>query len=369
MGLAAPFPWFGGKRKVAPEVWAALGDVDNYVEPFAGSLAVLLERPAWHDGGAETVNDADQYLANFWCALAHDPDGVAQWAGWPVNEADLFARHMWLVNEGARRMRDGMDADPDWYDVKIAGWWVWGICQWIGSGWCAGTGPWSVEDGQLVHLGDAGRGVNRKLPHVGNAGQGVNRQLPHVGTAGQGVNRKRVHLGNAGRGDEMPANAALYGYMRQLAARLRSVRVCCGDWARVVTTGALSYGATVGVFLDPPYSDAADRTADLYAVDTLDIAHDVRAWCLVNGDNPRYRIVLAGYEDEHAPYMPSTWRMVAWKSGSAYNTAKQAANGTGKNPGNRHKERLWLSPHCLRPTPTLFDDSPTGGIAWQSQAA
>lgn len=41
-GLAAPFPWFGGKRKVAPEVWAALGDPDNYIEPFAGSLAVLL---------------------------------------------------------------------------------------------------------------------------------------------------------------------------------------------------------------------------------------------------------------------------------------------------------------------------------------
>ena len=40
------------------------GAVDNYVEPFAGSLAVLLERPAWHAGittGAETVNDADAY--------------------------------------------------------------------------------------------------------------------------------------------------------------------------------------------------------------------------------------------------------------------------------------------------------------------
>ena len=34
--LKAPFIWFGGKRKVAPQVWAAIGDVDNYVEPFAG---------------------------------------------------------------------------------------------------------------------------------------------------------------------------------------------------------------------------------------------------------------------------------------------------------------------------------------------
>lgn len=62
MSVTAPFPWFGGKRRVAAEVWAAFGaDVPNYIEPFAGSLAVLLARP----GGAgkiETVNDRDRYL-------------------------------------------------------------------------------------------------------------------------------------------------------------------------------------------------------------------------------------------------------------------------------------------------------------------
>ena len=72
--MKAPFVWFGGKRRVAPQVWAALGDVDNYVEPFAGSLAVLLGRP--HDDvgkrRASTVNDADGMIANFWRALAHD---------------------------------------------------------------------------------------------------------------------------------------------------------------------------------------------------------------------------------------------------------------------------------------------------------
>lgn len=41
--LKAPFPWFGGKSRVAPQVWERFGDVDNYVEPFAGSLAVLPE--------------------------------------------------------------------------------------------------------------------------------------------------------------------------------------------------------------------------------------------------------------------------------------------------------------------------------------
>ena len=346
--MKAPFIWFGGKRKIAPEVWAALGDVDNYVEPFAGSLAVLLERPAWHNGTTETVNDADQYLANFWRALVYAPDEVARHADWPCNEADVFARHLWLVNEGKRRMQAGMDADPEWFDAKIAGWWVWGINQWIGSGWCSGKGPHTYDT--LPVDGNAGQGVNRQRIHLGNAGQGVNRKRVHLGNAGQGVNRKRVHLGNAGRGEGLiPHNESLYAYMRQLATRLRNVRVCCGDWSRVVTRGALNYGATVGVFLDPPYSGAADRKADLYAVDDLNIAHDVREWCIANGDNPRYRIVLAGYEAEHAPHMPHTWRMVTWKANGGMGN-----NGDGSNL-NRHKERLWLSPHCLRPTPTLFE--------------
>ena len=71
--MKAPFTWFGGKRRVADVVWDALCDVDNYVEPFAGSLAVLLERPTWHRGQAETVNDLDRFLANFWRALAASP--------------------------------------------------------------------------------------------------------------------------------------------------------------------------------------------------------------------------------------------------------------------------------------------------------
>ena len=350
--MQAPFPYFGGKRKVASDVWAALGDVDNFVEPFAGSLAVLLERPAWHTGTTETCNDADQYLANFWRALALAPDEVAKWADWPCNEADLFARHLWLVNTGKAQMQAGMDADPDYYDAKIAGWWLWGICLWIGSGWCSGTGPWTLDAGQLIHLGNAGQGVKRQLIHLGDAGKGVNRQLIHLGDAGQGVNRKRIHLGDAGRGDGvLPVNAALYAYMHQLAARLRGVRVCCGDWQRVVTNGALAYGATVGVFLDPPYSDAADRDMTLYAVDSGDVAHAVRAWCLENGDNPRYRIVLAGYEDEHAAYMPHTWRMMTYRANKSYGSS----NGGGRNAENRHKERLWFSPHCLRPTLSLFE--------------
>lgn len=127
----APFPWFGGKSRAAALIWARLGMVSNYIEPFAGSLAVLLNRP--HAPRIETINDLDAYLSNFWRAIQADPEQVALYADWPVSEADLHARHRWLLRELPAH-REKMMTDPDYFDAKIAGWWVWGLCQWIGGG-------------------------------------------------------------------------------------------------------------------------------------------------------------------------------------------------------------------------------------------
>ena len=170
--LRAPFPWFGGKSRAADLIWSRFGDIANYVEPFAGSLAVLLSRP--HSSRTETINDLDCFVANFWRAVQSAPDEVAQWADGPVNEADLHARHRWLLAQlPTHRMR--MEHEADYFDAKIAGWWVWGVNAWIGSGWCSGDGPWMHDE----------PGTVGKLPHLGNAGQGVNRQLPHLGDAGR----------------------------------------------------------------------------------------------------------------------------------------------------------------------------------------
>ena len=335
--LKSPYPYFGGKSKVAPLIWQYLGDVDNYAEPFFGSGAALLGRPDEHRRLLETVNDIDHYIVNFWRAVSAAPDEVARWADWPTTEADLTARHIWLVNEGRERIAN-VEADPDAYDAKVAGWWVWGICNWIGAEWCSGTGPWRAEDGQLVKGGNLGLGVNRKLPHMGG-GKGVNRKRPHLGNAGRGVKRQLPHLGDAGRGVNRTNNGSLSAYMAALAERLRQVLVCCGDWSRIVTPGALAYGDTVGILLDPPYN-LDMRNAELYNHETRGLSDEVRAWALANGDNPRYRIILCGYDGEHA--MPG-WRVVEWKAGASY----QTANSAGQN-GNRHKERLWISPHCLR---------------------
>jgi hypothetical protein len=98
-----------------------------------------------------------------------------------------------------------------------------------------------------------------------------------------------------------------------------------------------------GVFLDPPYSDLATRRSNLYATDCEKVAHEVREWAIANGDNKNMRIVLAGYEGEHA--MPASWRTVAWEAVGGYGLISKSAESTGRV--NKKKERLWLSPHCL----------------------
>ncbi len=337
MALISTYPWFGGKRKVAPLVWDHFGpDVGHYIEPFFGSGAVLLGRPQPFDG-VETINDKDSMACNFWRALQADPKAVAKHAANPVNESDLHARHFWLVDH-KEALTAKLEGDPAYFDAKAAGWWCWGMSVWIGSRFCDGTGPWRVvkKDGvrQLVHLSDAGRGVNRQLVHLSDAGRGVNRKL--------------VHLGNAGMGDPGTGECGLLAWMEALAERLRRVRVCCGDWRRICggrSGNALSHMVVFGpcaVFLDPPYSAEAGRDDSLYAAEDLNVAHDVRRWAIEHGDDPRLRIALAGYEGEHK--MPRGWKCVAWKATGMQTTAK--GHTAGKD--NCHRERLWFSPACLR---------------------
>ena len=323
-GMKAPFPYFGGKASIAPIIWQAFGDVPNLVEPFCGSAAILLARPDRHEwwNRTETVNDADGMISNFWRAVQAAPDDVAKWADYPVFEPDLHARHSWLV---ARKesLQGRIEGDPDYYDAKIAGWWLWGICIWIGSVWCGGKGPWRSENGLLIKTAGAGQGIWRQRPHLGGAGMGINRKLPHLEGAG---------IGNCKAWTEH-----LRDMMQRLSDRLRRVRVCCGDWSRVCgPTPTTKHGIT-GVFLDPPYSHA-ERDNALYRVE-METPSAVREWALERGDDPMYRIALCGYKDEHN--MPG-WTPYRWKARGGY-----AGLGDGSND-NATRETVWFSPHCRR---------------------
>ncbi len=319
--LKAPFPWFGGKSTVADLVWERIGDVPNYVEPFFGSGAVLLGRPSEHAAGLETINDKDGYVANFWRAIQRDPEEVAMYADSPVNENDLHARHSWLVGQ-KETLVARLEGDPDLFDAQIAGWWCWGICCWIGSGFCSGQGPWQVVDGKLVHLG-GGQGVNRKRVHLGNKGRGVNRKCVAITNDGIGCTRD---------------SGGIYEWFAVLAERMRNVRVCCGDWSRVMGPTPTTKQGLTGVFLDPPYA-VAERQ-DCYNEDTRELAHQVCEWAIEHGEDTKLRIALCGYEGEHE--MPDTWECIAWKARGGYGSQSKSGND------NCNRERIWFSPHCLK---------------------
>jgi len=70
-----PITYFGGKMTLAQHITALLPEHGHYVEPFGGSLAVLLAKPR---SDHETVNDLDGDLMTFWRILRDRPDDLAR---------------------------------------------------------------------------------------------------------------------------------------------------------------------------------------------------------------------------------------------------------------------------------------------------
>lgn len=267
------FPYFGGKRRAAAQVWDALGTVDRYIEPFFGSGAVLLGAPVRPK--SELVNDLSHHVANLWRALQHNPAEVWRVASAPCSEVELKARAKWLK---AWNPPDFSDLDA--HDAHAAGVWLWFVCADIGAG---------PENPQLQRNG-SGRGVKAL-----------------------GFNEHRE---------------------AEIVERIKRIEVLCGDWSRCVTSAALGGGLKprVGVFLDPPYGSGIVPYDD----QTGTVARDVWEWAIANGNNPQLRIVVAGYDDGRA--LPDGWTAVE----------RVEQGGYGSNNGNRFRERLWRSPHCVK---------------------
>lgn len=294
--IKAPFSYFGAKSKVAPIIWKGFGDITNYVEPFCGSLAVLLANPK--PSKIETINDIDHGLANFWRAVSKDPEGVAQYANYPVSEIDLHARHRYLVSPATNEFKQKMLDDPEYYDIKLAGWWIYGQSGSIPGNWLNT------------------RGLN---------------SMPMLSSAGGGIHGLRNNI---------------LDWFRKLQERTRRVRICCGDYSKLLSPAVLYKNKGLvekditGVFLDPPYSHST-RVKKVYQEDK-DIFSEVVKWAIENGDNPKMRIVLCGYDGDHG--IPDTWNQFHWTTNGGM--ANQAL-GESKGKDNSKKETIWFSPYCL----------------------
>ena len=354
--LQAPFPYFGGKSRISADVWAALGQPKHYIEPFFGSGAVLLARPDYDPTThMETICDKDGYVANAWRAMQHDPDEVAKWCDWPVNHADLSARKRKLL-ANRETLLAGLIEDDDWCDPKLAGYWIWAASCWIGSG--------LTSLGQRPHVSHGGTGVHKlgQIPHVGHGGKGVHKigKRPHVSDGGKGVHRlgQRPHVSDGRKGVREPYNANLYTWFRELSERLRYVRVVCGDWSRVCGGNWQDKMGVCGMFFDPPYG-VKDRD-EVYDTDSYTVAAKVTAWARERGRMKRYRIVLAGYE-EHAELEADGWRVKQWSARGGYANSKRNEDSEAVGMANRHRERLYFSPHCLTADGLSLFDAEKGG--------
>ena len=224
--LTFPTPYHGGKRRWAEEILHAFGPERDcvYVEPFSGSAAVLLanERPY----AREILCDTNPHITNVFRSLAWAPEETAFWADWPTIHQDLTSRHTWLLRWAVDNVAR-IESDPDFYDAKAAGWWLWGKSNWIGSefGIVRGYGATKSDaERQATAEYDADRLPGMRgletaddakrpwdlRPHVSDSqGQGVQTQRdmlpvappdkrPHVksrGWSGDGVQPQRADAG------------------------------------------------------------------------------------------------------------------------------------------------------------------------------
>ena len=247
-----------------------------YVEPFFGSGAILLDSPTVHV--REVVCDTDGHICNFWRAMRSNPDQVAYYAHWPTVHQDLQARQHYLM-QWAIDNKTKLETDPHYFDSKAAGYYAWGLSNWIG-------GRYTIQ-------------VSKQIPYTSSnlAGQGVQ------------VNRKSMESAE-GNFDGKP----LQEWFRALAKRLQKVVVLNRDFMSALTPQMLGGNSTnitkarVQVFLDPPYRQDKGRDEHkLYASDvaneSTDIATRAYKWAIDNGD--KYAIGYCMHEGDFT--VPSGW--------------------------------------------------------------
>lgn len=154
MSLVPPFPYFGGKMKIAEEIVSHFPEHDRYVEPFAGSLAVLLAKPP---AAYEVANDLDHRLIRFWRTLRERGDELERYCALTPH-----SREEYIIAKSEGEVDDDLeDARRLWvlYAQSISG-------AYDGAGWRA-PGPTRKSPGQhFSRFHERFHGLADRLRHV-----------------------------------------------------------------------------------------------------------------------------------------------------------------------------------------------------------
>ena len=212
----APFPCFWqsvARRRSCGKRWATSGTTSGPSQgayrraPRARPIRALRDDRDFATGWSRTS----------WRAVKAQPTTDRQACDWPVIEADLHARHLWLI--GPAREPDRRLIAELIGATEAAGWCGAGAMRaWIGDGW------WLRAASRKLLLGSEGAWDGS---HLGD-GDGCPRPVVARPSPTRSSPSDRRGSGSA------------------LSDRLRAVRVASGDWRRVVASPTTLFPAGRG---------------------------------------------------------------------------------------------------------------------------
>jgi len=287
------FPYVGGKYTIAPEINRRFGEIDTRIDALTGSSSWILASPPTK---YEIVNDLDGYVVNYLRAVKYAPDEVARHLDFPRAELELIAYHHY-TREKFPELVSRLGGDPDYYDPVIAARWAY-VMAYKRDPSLTKPGGWLTHNGRLMYERGNGR--------IRGCLTSSHRVLSRL------VKEHRVSE-----------------YVTALSERLRNVQVFWNDFEVVVEKA--NHLGVVGILLDPPYPRHL-RDFD-YDTDAADVWQRAARWAVANGDNPKLRIAVCGYNDADSDALfPPEWARFVWRR-----------VGVGRN---KDRECIWFSPHC-----------------------
>jgi DNA adenine methylase len=294
----SPFPWFGGKQRLADDLIALFPPHDVYVEVFGGGGSVLFSKASTT---LDVYNDLDDGLVTFFRMLRDRPEDLV-----PLLELTPYARAEWLeCRQTWRRAEDEVERARRWFVVAT---------QTFG--------------------GMIGRDPEREALRTGW------RSEKSLGRGWGGERLGRMHLSRAA------SNANRVDHIWRFVDRMRRVQVEQLDWRDCLE----KYDQPAAVFyLDPPYVPTTRRGGG-YNHELTPEEHEELVERILSLEGVA---IVSGYD--HPIYAPLVERggFVRHTFGVWCTAAQRSADAAR----DRRLEVIWASPRAA--APTLFSHCET----------
>jgi DNA adenine methylase len=154
----AAFGWYGSKARLAPKIAALAAGIPHrvYIEPYAGSAAVLFAKPR---AATEIINDIDGQVVNFFRVLRDQPAALAR-----ACQLTPYARAEYLHDA---------EHDEDASDLEQARRFWARCCQSFNSGGAGRRAGWAISSAPGSNEARSAAGLAAKLEAIAGRLAGV----------------------------------------------------------------------------------------------------------------------------------------------------------------------------------------------------